>query len=60
MLNHVKIHKIPIIFFRQKKKKENCKNLGVGQDLTKFVKIPMLESLRFFYFYFLKNKGILT
>jgi hypothetical protein len=30
------------------KKKKNCKDLGVGQDLTKFTKIPTLESLFFF------------
>jgi hypothetical protein len=37
------ISKIPLYFFRKKK---NCKDLGVGQDLTEFAKIPVPEYLR--------------
>jgi hypothetical protein len=33
------------VLFRKKKK--NCKNLGVGQNLMEFAKIPMPESLKF-------------
>jgi hypothetical protein len=40
-------------FFIYKKKK--CNDLGVGQNLTKFAKISMPESLKFF-LNFVKNK----
>jgi hypothetical protein len=40
---------LKIIFFNSKKKKKNCKYLGVGQDLTEFSKIPMPESLNSFF-----------
>jgi len=33
------------VLFRKKKK--NCKNLGVGQNLIEFTKIPMPESFNF-------------
>jgi hypothetical protein len=45
-------------FFRIKKKK-NCKDFSVGQDLTKFVKIPTLESLIYIYIFLKKDKDIL-
>jgi hypothetical protein len=32
-----------------KKEKENCKNLGVGQDLIEFTKILKLEALKNIY-----------
>jgi len=52
LLYSIKILKIPILFLREKK---NCKDLSVGQNLTKFAKIPMPESLNFFFFYFKKK-----
>jgi cadmium resistance protein CadD (predicted permease) len=59
MLNLVKIVKILLIFFRKKKKEKNCKNLGIGQNLTEFVKILMHESLKNIYNFFIKqNEGI--
>jgi hypothetical protein len=30
----VKIHKIPLLFIREKKKKKTSNDLSVGQDLT--------------------------
>jgi hypothetical protein len=30
---------------------QNCKDLGVSQDLMKFIKIPTHESMNFFFFY---------
>jgi len=36
-------------FFKEKK---NCLNLGIGQNLTEFEKIPMPESLKFFINFF--------
>jgi hypothetical protein len=45
----VKISKIPFnFFFFLRKIKKNCKDLGVGQDLTEFVKISMLEFLKIY------------
>jgi hypothetical protein len=49
LLNSDKISKIPSLFFIGKK---NCKDLSVGQNLTKFAKIYMPESLKFL----IKNK----
>jgi hypothetical protein len=39
-------------FFNEKNKNKNCKDLGIGQDLTEFAKIFTLESLRFFFYNF--------
>jgi hypothetical protein len=49
-----KFLKYSFFFFRKNKKKKNYKDLGIGQDLKKFEKIPMLESL--IYFFFKKKK----
>jgi hypothetical protein len=38
-----------------KKEKENCKNLGVGQDLIEFTKILKLEALKNKYIYMEKS-----
>jgi hypothetical protein len=46
-----KFIKYSSFFFLAKKEKKNCKDLGVGQDLTEFAKLPMLESLRYIYFF---------
>jgi hypothetical protein len=39
-------------FFREKNEKKNDKDLGFGQNLTKFAKIPMPESLKILYIFF--------
>jgi len=55
-----KISKIPIIFRKKKIKNKNCKDLGVGQDLTEFEKILTPKSLKLYiYIYIKKYKGIL-
>jgi hypothetical protein len=36
-------------------RKKNCKQLGVGQDLTKFAKINLSESLKYFIIFFKKK-----
>jgi hypothetical protein len=51
----VKFFKIPI-FLEKKKRKKNCQDLGVGQNLTKCEKIPMSESLKFFINFFFQKK----
>jgi hypothetical protein len=56
----IKIPKISIPF-RGKKKEKNCKDLGVGYDLTEFAKIHMPESLNIYIYLEKKdNFGILT
>jgi len=49
-------NRIPEIspFFEKKK----CEDLGVDQNLTEFTKIPMLESLKFFFINFYKKINI--
>jgi hypothetical protein len=42
--------------FQEKEKRTNCKDLGVGQNLTEFVKISILGS--FVYLFFQKRKFI--
>jgi hypothetical protein len=58
-----KISKIPIIFRKKKIKNKNCKDLGVGQDLTEFEKILTPKSLKLYiyiyiYIYILKNTRV--
>jgi len=45
---------------KKKIKEKNCKDLGVDQYFMKFAKIPMLDSLIFFYIFLTKkDMGIL-
>jgi hypothetical protein len=37
-------------FFQEKEKRTNCKDLGVGQNLTEFVKISILRSFVYLFF----------
>jgi len=59
-LNHVKILKIPLFFFREKKKKK-CYDLGICQNLTEFARIFMSKPLKNFIIFFKKktHMGIL-
>jgi hypothetical protein len=54
----VKIFKI-LIFLGKKKKKKNCKDLGVGQDLIEFARIPTHEFLKNYFIIFFKKKKTL-
>jgi hypothetical protein len=54
VLKYLKYHSI--FFFFLRKIKKNCKDLGVGQDLTEFVKISMLEFLKIYIYIFRKKR----
>jgi hypothetical protein len=57
MLNPIKILKIPLYFFRKKKRKKNCKDLGVGLNLMELTKLLMPKFLKLFNnFFFFKTK----
>jgi len=45
---------MPLNFFKGKK---NCKDLGVGKNLTEFAKIPMPETLKIFIIFFKQKKN---
>jgi hypothetical protein len=51
-----KFLKYPSFFRKRKEKKKICKDLGFDQHLTKFAKITMHESLKFFIIFFYKKK----
>jgi hypothetical protein len=55
MFGAIKIFNIPLFFFFFFMKK-NCKDLGVGHNLTEFAKILMPESLK--KIYILKNTWV--
>jgi hypothetical protein len=57
LLNPNGVLKISLFFFLGKKR---CEDIGVGQNLTEFAKIPMLKSLKIYYFILFLKKKIFT
>jgi hypothetical protein len=56
LLSPPTIPKILILFLFFGKRKKKCYDLGVGQNVTKFTKIPMPEFFIIFIIFLKKNK----